>query len=87
MNDLTVNFPPNIKELHKYSSIKLRKKRMIKKFYNSLQTYIPRKIYLEYLGLCFATPLVRQMYPRNLQIKEIIKNNTENCTYSLMTKF
>ena len=83
MKYLTQSYPPNTIELHKYCKINLRKKRMLKKFYKNIRRYIPNTVYKEWLGLSFATPIVRRMFPRNLQISEIIAQDICNSTYSL----
>ncbi len=47
--------------LYKFSSIRLKKKRMIKKFNKAFNKYVPSRIFREYLAKIMCMPIRRSL--------------------------
>jgi len=52
---------PTIRDLYKYSKIRLRKKRLRKKFAKQPRRYVPEKVYFEFIRKMLTLPIRRTM--------------------------
>ena len=51
-----------IKDLYRFSNVKLKRKRMRKKFHKYYERYIPKNIKETYWGICMVSPLFNTFY-------------------------